>query len=376
MFSLINKDWLLHFKEEIKKTVKVRIISPFVTNVMVTHLIDNYKGAQVEFITRFNLNDFRSRVSSTSALKRLVKEGFKVRGVKGLHSKLYAFDNRCAIISSANFTAGGFFNNYELGIKTFDKNTVEQTIVYFDRLFNTNSENLVVETIEKWEVQIRNDKPKYIPNDDLPDYGISPFTKGNNNKKYFIKFFGRSDSRADTNFSTRDMVAGSHCHFAVTFSGRKGRPRKYNNGDIIYLANMLPNREYAIFGKAIAIKHDDLRDVASKEDINQVEWKKHYGIYIRIKDPIFIDATMGDCPMMSTLINELKYEAFFRTNMRYLDGGKKTNPWDSLRQQADVQLSELGAQWLDNKFSMSIGNFGRISNTFLEKLYQPKIEIH
>lgn len=375
MFSLINKDWLLHFKEEIKNTVKVRIISPFVTNVMVTHLIDNYKGAQVEFITRFNLNDFRSGVSSTSALKRLVKEGFKVRGVKGLHSKLYAFDNRCAIISSANFTAGGFFNNYELGIKTFDKNTVEQTIVYFERLFNTNSENLVVETIEKWELQIRNDKPKYIPNDDLPDYGISPFTKGNNNKKYFIKFFGRSDSRADMNFSTRDMIVGSHCHFAVTFSGRKGRPRKYNDGDTIYLANMLPNREYSIFGKATAIKHDDLRDIASAEDIKHVKWKEHYGIYIRIEHPIFIDAKMGDCPMMSELIDDLKYEAFFRTNVRYIIGGRKTNPWDSLRQQADVQLSELGAQWLDNKFKQTGDELGYVPTTFLDKLYRPNVNV-
>src|SRR5690606_36925872 len=112
---------------------------------------------------------------------------------KGLHSKLYAFDSRCAIISSANFTAGGFFNNYELGVKTLDEKTVEQTIVYFDQLFNTDSENLVVETVEKWELQIRNDKPKYIPNDDLPDFGNSPFTKSNNKITYFIKFFGRSD---------------------------------------------------------------------------------------------------------------------------------------------------------------------------------------
>ncbi|TKC01402.1 phospholipase D family protein [Pedobacter cryotolerans] len=373
MLSLISKDWLLHFKEQIKNAQKIRIISPFITNVMVTHLIDNYCDAEVEVITRYNLNDFRSRASSISALKRLVMKGFKVRGIKGLHSKLYAFDNRCAIISSANFTGGGFFNNYELGIKTFDQKIVNQAIIYFEGLFNVNIENLNLETIEIWEDKIKKEKPIYKPTEDLPDYGTSPFRKQNINQKYFIKFFGRSDSRANKEFTTQDMVEGSHCHFAVTFSGRKGRPRKYNDGDIIYLATMLSNREYAIFGKATAIKHNDLRDMASEEDISHVKWKEHYGVYIRIKDPVFIDGKMGDCPMMSNLIDDLKYEAFFRTNMRYIVGGKKTNPWDSLRQQADVQLSELGAQWLDNKFLETINTKGSIKKEFIDGLYKSQI---
>ncbi|KEQ28285.1 hypothetical protein N180_01230 [Pedobacter antarcticus 4BY] len=371
MFSIINNDWLSHFKEQVKGADNVRIISPFITDVMVDHLIRLYGKSEVKIITRYNMNDFRSKVSSLSALRKLVEKGFKVKGIKQLHSKLYLFDNRCAIISSANFTGGGFFGNYELGVKILDAQMILKSESYFEELFNIDPKCLVVETVNMWEAELATATPlKSLPHD-LKDYGMSPLKGNNSNRKYFVKFFGQSKSRADQNFRIRDMVEGSHCHFAITFSGKKGRPRRYSDGDIVYLAMMLPNGEYAIFGKAIAIKHLDKRDVATTEDIKYVPWKEDYGVYIRIKDSKFIDATMAECPKMSDLIESLSYESFHRTKMRHEQGETKINVRDSLRQQADVQLSDLGAQWLENKFAIATDNCGEIPDEFIKSLYTP-----
>lgn len=114
MIEVIQKNWLEYFLAELNETKSAYLISPFVTKNIVDHLLHN-GSAKIQLITRFNLNDFRSKGSSLSALKMLVEKGAEIKGIKNLHSKVYLFDNKSVIIGSANFTSGGFFNNYEYG---------------------------------------------------------------------------------------------------------------------------------------------------------------------------------------------------------------------------------------------------------------------
>lgn len=205
---------------------------------------------------------------------------------------------------------------------------------------------------------------------DLPDHGVSPIKGIKENKQFFIKFFGSGENRADLNYSVRNMIKDSHCHFAITFSGKRGRPRKYKNGDIVYLARILNGKDYAIFGKAIAIQHNDKRDIASPEDIAHLSWKKDFPIYIRIEDPVFVDGNMIDCPKISDLIGDLDVEAFSWTNRRTLEGETDINPWNSLRRQADVELTEIAAEWLERKFCIALSDKGTIPSLFINDLYK------
>jgi len=374
MNEVIHKNWLPKFLSELENTESVYIMSPFISKNIVDHLLSNFKGKEIKVITRFNLNDFRSGVSSLSALKDLVTKNVSVKGIKQLHSKVYLFDNKSTIIASANFTSGGFFNNYEFGIKTTEQETIRYTKQYFDSLWSLDERILTTNEVLDWEQQIKNSKPSPKANG-LPDYGVRASIQGTKSRQCFVKFFGKSEHREDLNFTSKEEIQRSHCHWALTFSGRRGRyrngrPRKYKTGDIVYMARMLEGREYAIFGKGIAIQHNDKRDNASPEDIAHINWKADWPVYIRVQETQFIDGKMKDCPKLSELINSLHYDSFPTTKKMYHDGKENINPWDSLRQQADIQLTDIAAEWLENRFQEALKLNGSISNTFLSNLYQ------
>lgn len=371
---LINSNWLNHFLEELKDSKNVCIVSPFITNNMVNHLLKNWKGDELKIITRFNLNDFRSKVSSLTALEKLVNAGIAVKGIYGLHSKSYLFDDKSAIITSANFTTGGFFNNYELGILTKDKSVINDVKKYILFLWSTNNEQLSLEKINNWKTLLSK-LGNVKPNDSLPDYGASPIKKVIGDRKYFVKFYGKNESRADLNELVKDQVAGTHCHFAVTFPKGKGRPRRYNDGDIVFMARMLHGNDYAIFGKAICRKHIDNRDVASNQDIQKIDWKTIYPIYIRVHSGEFLNTTFAMCPKLKTLMFELGSECFQSSKERFLNGDLEYLPQYSLRQQADIELSQEGALWMDTAFESTKNEYSILSDSFVNGLYQgiPKI---
>jgi len=369
MIEIIHKNWLDYFLTELQGAKTVCLISPFVTSNIVNHLLSNSVDTKIKLITRFNLNDFRLKVSSLAALRNLVSKGAEIKGIKNLHSKVYVFDNKSAIIGSANFTSGGFFNNYEFGIKTNEKETITESIDYFQNLWLLDSNILTLDRILEWENEIKNSSN--VPrNDELPDYGKIASIQGSVTRRYFIKLFGKTDHRVGFDFTSRNEVERSHCHWALTFSGKKGRPRKYNDDDVVYMARMLHGTDYSIFGKGIALKHVDERDVASDSDIEEIDWKEEWPIYIRVQNTEFIDSSMGNCPKMSELIDTLQYDSFDKTQQRHLDGEENINVWASLRQQADVQLSEISAEWLENRYQEAKSQFGEIPEDFIENLYE------
>jgi len=369
MTQTIENNWLSIFLEELKYTQNVLIISPFISNNLVDHLLKNSKDKKVQVITRFNLNDFRTGVSSLSAIEKLINKNIEVKGIKNLHSKLYIFDSKSAIIGSANFTSGGFFNNYEFGIKSTEESVITNSIQYFNNLWSFSKDSLIIDEVNSWQAELKSLEPTQ-KQESLPDYGISASIIGSQKRKYFIKFFGKSDHREDFDFTSREEIERSHCHWALTFSKPKGRPRRYNDGDIVYMARLLEGREYGIFGKATALRHVDSRDIASDEDIAHIDWKEDWPVYIRVKDPSFIDGSMADCPKMSELIDQLQFESFASTLNSHNWGKENINPWRSLSQQPDIQITEIAAEWLDQKFNDAISINGKVDKSFLKNLYQ------
>ncbi|QSB29084.1 phospholipase D family protein [Flavobacterium sp. CLA17] len=368
--EILQDNWLNVFLQELKGTNEIKIVSPFVTDNMVSHLLNNWKGNTIKLITRFNLNDFRSGVSSLSALKRLLAQGAEIKGIKDLHSKTYIFDVKSVIITSANFTGGGFFRNHELGVISHNPKKTLESIEYFSKLWKLDNFILSGPKIDEWNINILNNRVIINSGSELEDYGTCIINKVVKQKNYFIKFYGTNYERAERDVEIIEEVSGTHCHFAVTFSKSNGRPRRYQDGDIIYLARMVSGGDYAIFGRAIARRHIDDRDIASPEDIARVPWKDYYPVYIRIHSTKFLSTNLGNCPMMGDLIKDLDYECFRSTKKRYLDGEQNINPKNVLMQKPDVILSEEGAYWVEQKFKEAEKTYSLISQLNIDNLYQ------
>lgn len=372
--EIIQSKWISIFFNELKDTKELRIISPFISDNMVNHLLKNWRGNKIQVITRYNLNDFRSGVSNLSALKKLIDNKVEIKGIKDLHSKAYIFDRKSMIITSANFTNGGFFNNYELGIKSENLGQIIETLAYFNKLWQLDSKALDIITVEEWETIIKNNKIVTKENN-LKDYGISVIKRVIGSKNHFIKFYGRGHDRANLNTKVTDIIEGSHCHFAITFPKGVGKPKRYKDGDVVYLARMIDNNDYAIFGKAIAYKHNNVRDIASPEDIEKISWKSEFPIYIRVHSGEFLNTTLLNCPKMGKLMNELGYDCFRKTKERHDKGEVNINPRLSLKRKPDIWLSEEGAFWVEKKFEEAKNTYKLVNQSFIDSLYQGSIKI-
>lgn len=62
-----------------------------------------------------------AKANSIDAIEMMMNAGIKVYALKGLHTKLYLFDDNVGIVGSANFTSGGFISNFELSLMAVDE---------------------------------------------------------------------------------------------------------------------------------------------------------------------------------------------------------------------------------------------------------------
>ncbi|MCV9389145.1 phospholipase D family protein [Reichenbachiella ulvae] len=371
MIKTIHNHWLEVFNQELKGTKILKIISPFIKENMVSHLLRNFTGNQVQLITRYNLNDFRLGVSSIRALRRLLEAGVEIKGVKGLHSKMYQFDMNSVLITSANFTSGGFFVNKEFGVLTDHEHVVNEAQLYFDGLWKLDANLLTIETLNDWLETVKKSKTDMHKSVRvLADYGASSLEQTIKGRRYFVKFFGKNEHREDLKYETRREIENGCPHYALSFSDKRGRPRRYRDGDVVFMAKMIHGNDYAIFGRGITYAHNDLRDVADEKDAEHVEWISSWPILVRVHSTEFIDSSMENCPKLNDLMNILGYESFQSTLDNY--NRKKGNiiPTMALRQQADIKLSETGAVWLENIFQESISTWGCVPDSYIKQFYQ------
>ena len=107
--ALIKSPWEDVFLDLVEQTKeKLRITSPFITSNPVEKMI-SAKNADVsiEYITSFKLMNFYRKSSDFEALYTILKNNGIIRNYQPLHSKVYIFDEKQAIITSSNLTNGG-----------------------------------------------------------------------------------------------------------------------------------------------------------------------------------------------------------------------------------------------------------------------------
>lgn len=112
-------------------TQSVLVCSPFVgiqgTNFICANLPTGFsEGGQIEFLTNLSIGNVCQRSTDPRALKSLVENvpSTTVHHLPGLHAKAYIVDEKQAIITSGNLTAGGLYRNLEYGVVVDDPGLV------------------------------------------------------------------------------------------------------------------------------------------------------------------------------------------------------------------------------------------------------------
>lgn len=116
----------------------IKLCSPFIKNDMVNRIYENINtGCNISLITNVNLMSFCKKSSDINALGNILQNGGTVYNYQRLHAKIYIFDNKQAIITSANLTHSGFKRNFEYGVFLDELPLVKIICEDYSRLCNS-----------------------------------------------------------------------------------------------------------------------------------------------------------------------------------------------------------------------------------------------
>jgi len=392
---LIEAGWITVLKEAVKaEHSSLRIVCPFIKERAIKRLIEGVHPDTLHVITRFNLADFSEGVSDMGALRFLLDRGAQIRGIRGLHAKLYLIGQR-AIVTSANLTEAALTRNHEFGFVSTDGCIVKACNAYFEKLWNEAGADLTAAMLDAWDGQIADamafrHRPACVPN--LTDQGtvvampggpvaVTPPTPGaagdelirwTEAPQAFVKFFGESTNRADRDRLVLDEVKRSGCHWACTYPKGK-RPRQVNDGAVMFMGRMMKEpADILIYGRAIAIRHQEGRDDATADDIAQREWKAKWPHYVRVHHAEFLAGTLENGVSLNKLMDEFGADTFAATQRNAARGEGNTDPRRAYMQQAAVRLSAEGLDWLNIRMEEAFIAHGRFGPTEFAQLDWPE----
>lgn len=364
-FRLVDRDW----GNEVETAAaigadRLRIVCPFIKAPTIRRLLGRRPPADVRVVTRFNLADFDAGVSDTSALRALIDAGACIRGIQGLHAKLYIFGNDRVILTSANLTERAMWRNQEFGFVSSDPDIIRQCHDYFDSLWPSGANDLDAETLDTWEralAAVRSSAP--VPGMMLPDYGVQSDVVGEVEPGFpgalgnaYAKFFGSANNRAPRDLSVFDEVLRSGSHWACTYPRGK-RPRRIADGDRMFMARMVAGPDdYLVYGDAVARRHQPRADDASAADLARRDWKIDWPHYVRVTRPRFLNGPISNGVSLRALMDALGSNAFTSTQRNARAGQGNTLPSRALMQKPDVQLTPEAHDWLrlqlDRQFAL------------------------
>jgi hypothetical protein len=367
---------------------RVRIICPFIKEKAAKRLLRHGRPAQLEVITRYDLNCFRDGVSDVAALKLLFQAGAKIRGVKNLHAKAYLIGASRAIITSANLTEQGLTRNHEFGFSANETAIAANCHTYFDGLWKVAGRDVTLKKLEEWDHKVTaawvsGAGTKVTPSlgDEGRDVGLpaeqelATTSLAASSGQGFVKFFGTASNRFEHTHPVFDEVDRSGCYFACNYPANK-RPRGVRDGAVLFTARLVKNpTDILIFGKGIGMAYVDGRDDATAADLTKREWKADWPRYIRVHDVKFVRGTLANGVSLNELMGELEGNAFAATKRNALSKKGNTNPRRAFNQQAAVELTPEAISWLDERLERSFDTYGQISKAELATLDWPTIKL-
>lgn len=375
---------------------RLRIICPFIKGDALWALVGDAIPADTRVITRFDLQGFAGGVSDIWALENVLEVGGEVRGVRGLHSKVFIFGDAAAAVTSANLTHKGLNQNAEFGCISELPEFVRACQSYFDALWQRGGPSVTTERLSEWHEQVikyqlaagrpgtRRELSDYGVNtggasDDGPALDEAPDATGASRPAWVtealhghVKFFGQGHDRVPWSLPVLDEIDGSGSNWACTYPKNR-RPRRVADGDVMYLGRMVERPDdYLIYGRGAAMAYVDRRDDASPADIDLRPWKREYPHYIRVHDAEFIAGPLSNGVPLSALMDALGADSFVSTQDNARRGSGNVVPRMALRQQPAVRLTAEGLAWLNDRFEAALLQRGRVPAEDLRELEWPE----
>ena len=363
---------------------EIRIVCPFIKKGALDRLLQHRPG-NVQVITRFNLADFAEGVSDTAALRLLLDAGASIRGIRNLHAKLYVVGTSRAIITSANLTEAALTRNQEFGVVADDAAVIAACRDYFDGLWGRASSDLSRDMLDSWEETVTRHRASGGRTNrarGLRDFGADselaaklpvplPTVVGDA-EQAFVKFLGEGHNRVPISSTTVKEIEKSGCHWAVPYPANR-RPRSVKDGAVMFIARLTKEPDIRIFGRAIAMKHDPVRDNASPEDIALRPWKEKWPRYIRVHHAEFVAGTMENGVSLNELMEALGSDSFTPTQRNAARGVGNTDPRHAYMQQAAIELSSQGLSWLGERLQEAFVEHGKVPQDTLDQLDWPAL---
>jgi hypothetical protein len=119
---------------------QIRLCAPYVKEEVVNNIYSNKRrNVKIDFISNFSIPNFYKRSSDIESFKTIKEYKDEVYNCQMLHAKIYIFDDKHSIITSANLTTGGFRKNVEYGVYISDISLVNKTVEDFKLICNSDS---------------------------------------------------------------------------------------------------------------------------------------------------------------------------------------------------------------------------------------------
>ena len=189
----------------------------------------------------------------------------------------------------------------------------------------------------------------------------------------FVKFFGRGSNRAPLSLLTTDEVERAGCHWGLSYPASK-RPSGVRDGAVMFISRLTsdPN-DIRVSGRAIGLRHVPGRDDATPEDIELRPFKKDWPRYIRVSGAEFVAGTMSNGVSLNDLMNGLGPDLFVPTQRNVKRGEGNTDPRRAYMQQAAVELSNEGREWLAERLQLAFDLLGKVPQDDLDQLDWPLV---
>ena len=387
-FRLVHENWWGEFEHALGvDRSELRIVSPFIKAGVLARLLA-LRPERIRVITRFNLNDFADGVSDITVLRTLLDHGASVRGIRHLHAKFYVFGQSAAIVTSANLTRAGLDSNHEFGVVIEDRDAIASCRRYFDDLWSLGHHDLRHTDVTAWTRELSDHRASGAqthPSGALPDYGaddnpVEPprtnipalFADAADEGQAFVKFHGVRDDPAPLSTATLQELEGAACHRVLAYPTGK-RPRIVREGDLMFIARLTKGDSFSrIFGRAIAVKHQPVRDDATPAAIERRSWMRQWSHFVRVHDAEFVQGTLANGISLRQLTDELGTDSFVTTQERAARGETNISPPLSVRQQPGVRLTQQAREWLGERLQAAFDEHGMVPPNVLHRLDWPE----
>lgn len=383
---LVDSGWSQEIAAAVQESGDLRVICPFIKYDALNRLLaSNPKPVRV--ITRFNLRDFAAGVSDIAALRRLLDCGAAVRGIIGLHAKMYLFGSKRTIVTSANLTKAALDQNQEFGVVSDQPEIVAACRRYFDDLWRRGGSDLTMTQLDEWDETVTRCQAKgtrTIWTAGLGDFGADAGSEipapsvlptiVADAPQFYVKFLGSNNNRVSLSFRTIEEIKRAGCHWALPYPAQK-RPRSVKNGAAMFIGRLMhePN-DIRVFGRAIGMGYVEGRDDASPEDVDLRKWKADWPHYIRVHHAEFVAGTMANGVSLNELMMALDANSFTSTQRNAAIGEGNTDPRLAYRRHPAVELSAEGAAWLEEHLQAAFDLHGKIPQDDLAKLDWPQVD--